>query len=142
MAKFPDIDEFSEILDSLANELPEVFYEKLNGGVIVLERAKPHPKANDGRLYVLGEYIRSYEMGRYVAIYYGSFEKLFSGYSRSKLTDELRKTLRHEFRHHLEALSGEKDLEIEDEIKLARYLSSSREVFRIKERYRVPYEDE
>jgi len=144
MVKFPDIDKFTEILDGLCEELPEVFFERLNGGVNVIENAKQHPKAVDGRLYILGEYIRSREMGRYIAIYYGSFEKLFGDYSIKKLTDELRKTLRHEFRHHLEALAGEKDLEIEDDRRLERYLSSSREVFRIKERYTLyaKYDDE
>jgi len=143
LPKFPDIDEFTEILNELAEELPEAFYEQLNGGVNIIETSKKHPKAVDGRLYVLGEYIRSREMGRYIAIYYGSFEKLFGDVSRKKLKDEMRKTLRHEFRHHLEGLAGEKTLEYEDERRLERYLSSSREVFRIKERYTIyPSDDE
>jgi len=141
LSKFPDIDSFSEILDELACELPDVFYEKLNGGVTVIDRVKQHPKAIDGGLYILGEYITSRDMGRYIAIYYGSFEKLFGKCGVEKLREELRKTLRHEFRHHLEALGGEKTLEYEDEEKLNRYFSSSREVFKIKKRYFVPFDD-
>ena len=33
----------------------------------------------------------------------------------------MRKTLRHEFRHHLESLSGLRDLEVQDELELHRY---------------------
>ncbi len=133
---FPDLERFTEILDELANELPEEFYRELNGGVVIIEYPKPHPKANDGRLFVLGEYIVSHDMGRYIAIYYGSFERLFPDYSEAQLTDELRRTLRHEFRHHLETLAGERTLAIEDEERLKRYMSSQREVFKIKRRYK------
>ena len=35
--------------------------------------------------------------------------------------ERLKKTLFHEFTHHLESLAGERDLEIEDERQLAAY---------------------
>ncbi len=34
---------------------------------------------------------------------------------------KIRHTVLHEFRHHLESLAGEKDLEIEDAVNLYRY---------------------
>ena len=43
-------------------------------------------------------------MGNYIKIYYGSFERLFGHLSDEDMEKELRKTLRHEFRHHLEGL--------------------------------------
>ena len=63
-------------------------------------------------------------MGRYIAIYYGSFLRVFPGASREKIRRELRKTLRHEFRHHVESLCGENGLEVEDEVFLQNYLRS------------------
>lgn len=37
------------------------------------------------------------------------------------LRKRVRKTVLHEFRHHLESLAGERDLEVEDAIQIARY---------------------
>ena len=135
------LDAFSDMLDELASELPAAFYEKLNGGVVVSEAAKPHPKAKNKDLFVLGEYYNDYQMGRYIVMYYGSFMRLYPHASAAELKDEMRKTLRHEFRHHMESLAGERDLEIEDEEKLRRYLSNEREVFRVRRRRRVSRAD-
>ncbi len=117
-------DEMGEILDALAEELPPEFFRDLNGGVVLLKRVEYHPQGHDGDLYVLGQYFVDPAMGRHIAIYYGSFRRLFAGYSKEALSDELRKTLRHEFRHHVESLSGERGLEIEDEEYLRRYHES------------------
>ncbi|MDR0571146.1 MAG: metallopeptidase family protein [Clostridiales Family XIII bacterium] len=116
-----DIDEVQDILDDLAYELPEEFYKELNGGILLLPERKISNEAINDDLFVLGEYHNSYSMGRYIVIYYGSYEALYGHLPREALKDELRKTLRHEFTHHMESLAGEKDLEIEDERRLARY---------------------
>jgi hypothetical protein len=115
------IEEMQEMLDELAEELPRKFYEELNGGILLLPDRKLSPEALDEDLFTLGEYHHSYSMGRYITIYYGSFGELFGHLSKEALMSQLRKTLRHEFTHHLESLAGEKDLEIEDERQLARY---------------------
>jgi predicted Zn-dependent protease with MMP-like domain len=114
------IDEVSEILDDIVDEIPEDLFKDLNGGIILLEECKPHPD-NIGPMYILGEYHYSRGMGRYICIYYGSFMRLFSYYSKDKLRERLRETLLHEFTHHLESLAGEKGLEIQDAIKLEKY---------------------
>jgi predicted benzoate:H+ symporter BenE len=116
------IDEMQGLLDELAEELPEELYMELNGGILLLPEAQvsEYAKAND--LYILGEYVHDYAMGNYIVIYYGSFAKLFSHLSAAALKDELRKTLHHEFTHHLEALAGEQALEIWDEEQLEKYL--------------------
>ena len=115
-------DEMGTILDALAEELPQDFYQKLNGGILLLPQIEYHPKSVSGDLYVLGRYYNSPDMGRHIEIYYGSFRALFGHLSDEALRIKLRETLRHEFRHHLEWLSGERDLEIEDEAYLADYL--------------------
>ena len=115
------IEEMEEMLDELAAELPERFYEELNGGILLLPETRLSPEALDDDLYTLGEYHYSYSMGRYITIYYGSFDALYGHLAPQEIKDRLRSTLRHEFTHHLESLAGEKDLEIEDERQLARY---------------------
>ncbi|MDR1815853.1 MAG: metallopeptidase family protein [Clostridiales Family XIII bacterium] len=112
------IDEMQEVLDGLAEELPEEFYRDLNGGVVLLPGAKESADAlKPGDLYTLGEYHHGGGMGNYIKIYYGSFERVFGHLSDEAMTKELRKTLRHEFRHHMEFLGGDhssRSLEAED----------------------------
>lgn len=115
------IEEVQDILDELAEELPQEFYRELNGGILLLPERKVSPDALAEDLFVMGEYRRSPSMGRYIVIYYGSFMEIFAQSSPAKWKDELRKTLRHEFTHHLEHLAGERSLEVEDEERLARY---------------------
>ena len=116
------IDEVQEVLNDLAEELPEAFFKELNGGIILLPEAKQSEYSQNGDLYNLGSYHRGGGMGNYIAIYYGSFERLYSHLSDEALKNQLRKTLRHEFRHHMENLSGEKGLEVEDEIYIRNHL--------------------
>ena len=58
---------------------------------------------------------RGHKMGRFQNFWWVELGGMDDSIADTeKLRDELRKTLRHEFRHHLEALSGEKKLEEED----------------------------
>ena len=116
------IEETEKILDSLAGELPEEFYGKLNGGIILLPQAKRHERDVSGALYVLGEYHYDHMLGRYICIYYGSFIRVYGDLPPDKYKKRLREVLRHEFRHHLESLAGERDLEKEDEEYISEYL--------------------
>ena len=115
------IERVHEMLEEIAESFPQAFYEELNGGISLLPEVKysPHARAND--LYILGEYHRDI-MGRYIYIYYGSFVRTHGHLSEPAFREELRKTVAHEFTHHLEDLSGERDLEIRDEEELADYL--------------------
>jgi predicted Zn-dependent protease with MMP-like domain len=116
------IEEAEEILEDVASDLPPEFYKELNGGILLLPDVKKSREPWGESLYVLGEYIVSSSMGKYIAIYYGSFEFVFgNGASRERMAEELRKTLLHEFTHHLEHLAGERDLEKEDERKMRMY---------------------
>ena len=120
------IDEMQDVLDELAEELPEVFYKDLNGGIVLLPEAKESEYSRQGAsgsdLYTLGEYHHGGAMGNYIKIYYGSFERIYSYLSDEAMKKELRHTLRHEFRHHIETLAGDKGLIIEDEMFLRDYL--------------------
>lgn len=117
------IDEAEKILDEIAAGLPEEFFDELNGGIILLPEAKRDPisRKNDD-LYILGEYNSGGGLGRYISIYYGSFERLYGNMSRETFKEELEITLKHEFIHHLESLAGERGLEKEDEQFMQDYL--------------------
>ncbi|MDR0380965.1 MAG: metallopeptidase family protein [Oscillospiraceae bacterium] len=112
------IEEAGVMLDEAAEELPEVFYRELNGGVCLLPEVKR--VAAEG-LYVLGEYHIHPAMGRYIVIYYGSFAALYAHRPPEVWREELKRTLVHEFTHHMESLAGARDLEIKDEQDRARY---------------------
>jgi len=119
-------DEVGAMLDEVAEEIPQDFYRELNGGIILLPETK---RQRDGdrvsSLFILGEYHNDRKgmggLGRYIAIYYGSFMKLYSHLPPERLKDRLRSTLIHEFTHHIESLAGEKGLAVKDEIRLEEY---------------------
>ncbi|NLA86111.1 MAG: hypothetical protein GX847_02270, partial [Clostridiales bacterium] len=60
-------------------------------------------------------------MGRYITIYFGSFMKVYGHLSGGKIKEKLRRTVRHEFRHHMESLAGTDDLERIDRKYIADY---------------------
>lgn len=118
------IDEAEKILDEVVAGLPEKIFDELNGGIVLLPDAVLDPQSKtDDDLYILGEYHSGGGLGRYISIYYGSFERLFGDMSREKFKKELEITLKHELMHHLESLAGERELEKEDEWFMERYLS-------------------
>ena len=121
-----DIDSFHALLEELSEEIPEALFRDLNGGIMTLPETKKSIYAKDeAPLYTMGEYrVQIPGMGRYIAIYYGSFMAVYGiNVSRVKLRKELRKTLLHEFRHHIESLAGERALEIEDKMNILKYLN-------------------
>lgn len=115
-------DEAAEMLDEIADEMPEAFYRDLNGGICLLPDAKfsSHSRS-DAPLYILGEYNIRRDLGKYINIYYGSFEKIYSHLPPNALKRELRRVLVHEFTHHVEFLAGERGLEIKDAVQLEKY---------------------
>ncbi|MCL2035097.1 MAG: metallopeptidase family protein [Oscillospiraceae bacterium] len=114
------IDEMNEMLKEIADEIPEPFYAHLNGGVILSPKTVLHDDDVDGSLFTLGEYHHD-NMGRYIVLYYGSFRETCAGMSRKTLYRKLKKTLLHEFTHHIESLAGERGLERRDAIEIAKY---------------------
>ena len=87
------IEEVEEMLDKIAEELPQEFYRDLNGGIILLPELKLHPKNKANDLYIMGEYHNSINMGRYISIYYGSFERIYGHLQPDQLYGELKNVL-------------------------------------------------
>ena len=115
------IDDVENMLNRIAEEIPDEFFKYLNGGVILLDECLPHPQST-GNLYILGQYNHRHDTGRHICIYYGSFMRLYANATEEVLREQLRKTLLHEFTHHLESLAGERGLEIKDQIRINEYL--------------------
>lgn len=121
MNEFPSFEEIRELLDEIAEEVPEAFYQELHGGIILMPEEKKHRESKDSEnLYIMGEYHRNV-MGRKILIYYGSFKKMYPKASIGILRKKLKDTLLHEFTHHIESLAGERGLEKKDEEKMKKY---------------------
>ena len=88
-------------LPALAEELPAEFYTGLNGGILIEDRHPLHPADRNGDLYIMGEYRNDPSTGRCV----------FRHLDEDELRTEMRRVLRHEFRHHVEGRAGVRDLE-------------------------------
>lgn len=111
--------EFQDKLGEMLDELPAALLEELNGGVLAEPAAMPdedHPG-----LLILGQYHHDGYLGRIIVLYYGSFAYLY-GPNLDRWLAEMRKTLRHEFRHHIEDRAGLRDLEREDREQIRRFL--------------------
>ena len=116
------IAQVNDILDEIAEGFPPALFQELNGGVNLIEEAKPDPEFPPGEMYILGEYCDDL-LGLYVNLYYGSFAALAEkeGWDRETWEDELRITLSHELTHHMENLSGLHALDDRDAEELAQW---------------------
>lgn len=119
------IDIVEALLNEIAEELPQTFFDMLNGGIILLPESKIHPNSVERALYIMGEYHRDRTMGCYIVIYYGSFMAVYGDLSKTELKENLRSTVKHEFRHHFEFMAGEHGLEIKDANDLSEYLQKN-----------------
>ncbi|HWS43073.1 MAG TPA: metallopeptidase family protein [Pseudoflavonifractor sp.] len=117
-------DQAGEALDEMAEELPQVFFRDLNGGVLLLPEAMPDPDFPDDELYIMGEYCND-QMGRYIKLYYGSFAALAEAedWTEDDWDGELYTTLIHEFTHHMEGLAGGHALDDKDAQFMADFLA-------------------
>ena len=99
------IDEYRKIVSELLDELPEEFFRRLSGGVIVSEEtARPDYAVGDD-LYTMGQY-QIYAGIRQIVLYKGSFDRAHPQADQAEARELLRGILRHEFRHHLEFLGN------------------------------------
>ena len=115
------MEEFLEMLDDIAGEIPREFFDELNGGIVLRPERKIHPQGIGNDLFIMGEYHHSRNMGRFIYIYYGSYQELYSYMDKEQLRERVKHTVLHEFTHHFESLAGQKDLEIQDAIQIAEY---------------------
>ena len=117
--------EYGRIISELIDELPEAFFRKLTGGVIVSEGLSVPDYARGDDLYTLGQYQVSAGI-RQIVMYKGSFDRVYPQADAAEAKEVLRGVLRHEFRHHLESLGGVRNassLEAEDERQKRAYLA-------------------
>ena len=118
------IEEYRKIISELIDELPEVFFRKLSGGVIVSEATAVPDYARGDDLYTMGQYQVTYGM-RQIVMYKGSFDRGYPWANAAEARSLIRSTLRHEFRHHLESIGGihnSSSLEAPDERNKQTYL--------------------
>ena len=119
------IDEYRKIVSELMDELPAEFFQKLTGGVIVSEALVIPDYARGNDLYTMGQYQVSSGI-RQIVMFKGSFDQVYPQADAAEAKALLRGILRHEFRHHLEALGGIRNsssLEAADEREKQAYLS-------------------
>jgi hypothetical protein len=119
-----DIDRFSAILEEQAALLPPEVLKNLNLGIGVSEQVKRELRARPGlSVYILGEYHVHRVMGRGIILYYGSFQRAHPQLMENEalLRPEIDRVLRHELTHHLESQAGNRDLELDDARRLAKW---------------------
>lgn len=98
------------------DRLPPRLARDLSGGFVVVPEAK-----RDGGWYIMGEYVEDPVLGRFIVFYYGSFAAVLGDAVRAAWEEELWETVKHELRHHVEALAGVDDLVREELAELARW---------------------
>lgn len=119
-----DLDRFTAILEEQAALLPPEVLKNLNLGISVSDQTKRERRARpELSVYILGEYHVHGIMGRGVVLYYGSFQKVFPHLMENEelLRPEIDRVLRHELTHHLESQAGDRDLEMDDAQRLAKW---------------------
>ena len=119
-------EQMGDLLEEIAAQFPDAFFEELDGGIQLEEQALPDPDFPPGEMYIMGEYCRSHMMGRHINIYFGSMNAAYGHCSDEEMKAHIRSTIFHEFRHHLESLGGSRELEREDAVKLADYFRRHR----------------
>ena len=116
------IDRVNDLLDDMADSFPAALFDGLNGGINLLEEAKPDPEFPEGEMYILGEYCDDL-LGQYINLYYGSFAALAEreDWGQETWEDELYTTLSHELTHHMEGRGGLHALDDRDAEELEEY---------------------
>ena len=101
-----DFDRFSEIAQEETALLPDYVFDELTGGVLTDPSAYLHPGRLADDLFILGTYSSGGYMGKQIVLYYGSFAASMNMEDEESVRAQIRATLRHEFRHHMETRAG------------------------------------
>ena len=94
-------EQMGDLLEEIAAQFPDIFFQDLNGGIQLEEEALPDPDFPEGEMYIMGEYCHDL-LGRYILLYYGSFAALLAKEDEDVWREELFATIAHEFTHHME----------------------------------------
>ena len=62
-------DQVADLLDEMAETFPPVFFEQLNGGILLQEEAKPDPMFPAGEVYFMGESVLASSLGGWIRFY-------------------------------------------------------------------------
>ncbi len=115
-------DAFQTLLTEMVDDIPDEFLTGLQG-IHALPEVRLEPDFDE--VYRMGEYLdpgpddflgAGEGLGRHVALYYGSFQKIAEDDPDFDWEAELWETLTHELRHHVESLAGDASL-IEDDVR-------------------------
>lgn len=97
----PTYEQMGDMLEEIAAQFPDAFFEELDGGIQLEKSALPDPGFPPDEMYIMGEYCHDL-LGRYIVLYYGSFAALLAEEEEEVWLDEIFLTVAHEFTHHLE----------------------------------------
>ena len=117
-------DEVADLLDEMAEAFPEVFFQELNGGILLQEEEKQDPMFPEGEIFFMGEYVTDPYLGQHIELYYGSFlaSARNEDWTEETWKEELYTTLAHELTHHVEYLANAHGLDDKDEEQLLELL--------------------
>ena len=101
----PTYEQMGDWLEEIAQEFPDSFFQELDGGIQLEERACPDPQFPPGEMYFMGEYVHDL-LGRYILLNYGSFAAVLGEEDEQVWKEEIFATVAHEFTHHLEETAG------------------------------------
>ena len=113
------LDEYRTIVSELLDELPEEFFQKLSGGVVVSEAMVIPDYARGNDLYTMGHY-EVLPGIRQITLFKGSFDQVYPHADPAEAKRLLRGILRHEFG----GVHNSSSLEAEDEREKQRYISN------------------
>ena len=97
----PAYDRMGDMLEEIAAQFPDAFFQELDSGIQLEEAALSDPDFPPGEMYIMGEYCHDL-LGRYIVLYYGSFAALLAEEPEEVWREEIFTTLAHEFTHHME----------------------------------------
>jgi len=106
-----NIKRFIQKANDIVGSLPQELFKCLNGGLII------EPKTKKEKDYlIMGEYIEDPGLGKVIVLYYGSFKEFLRNASEREWEEEIKDTIIHELRHHVESLAGVDDLSEEERL--------------------------
>lgn len=118
------IDTFIDFVINVSEkEIPTILLSDLNLGIYVSPKKQVDDAEKD--YYIMGEYIQN-ELGNQVVLYYGSFAYLLEDEPLNIWHKEIMDTIKHELIHHVEAMAGQEDLALQEDIEVFNRKKSKR----------------
>lgn len=90
-----------DLLEEIADQFPDAFYQELDGGIQLERQVMPDPTFPDHDMLIMGQYCHD-ALGRYIRLYYGSFAIVMAEQDEESWRERIFATVAHEFTHHME----------------------------------------